>query len=62
MIDYAPIARIVLRYAVGAGVMGSEAIGNQLAADPDIVVAASLAIGIGVEAFYGLAKRRGWAS
>jgi preprotein translocase subunit Sec61beta len=58
--DYAPLARIVLRYLVGAGVMGSGAIGDTLAADPDLVLYVSLAIGAAVEGGYALAKRRGW--
>lgn len=60
--DYAPIARIILRYLVGAGVMGSTAVGDYLAADADLVLYASLAIGAAVEAAYGLAKRRGGAT
>ena len=60
--NYAPIARIVLRYVVGAGLLGSSVIGDQLAADPDIVFFASLALGAMVEAGYALAKRKGWAT
>ena len=58
--NYAPLARIVLRYVAGAGLMGSAVIGDQLAADPDLVFYASLAIGAVVEAFYVLATRKGW--
>ena len=60
--NYAPIARIVLRYVVGAGLLGSSVIGDQLAADPDIVFFASLALGAAVEGGYALAKRKGWAT
>ena len=59
--NYAPIARIVLRYIVGAGLMGSEQIGEQLAADPDIVFSTALAVGAAVEAAYAWAKRKGKA-
>ena len=54
------IARIALRYIVGGVIMGSEQIGEQLAADPDLVMAVAGLIGLGVEAFYVLAKRKGW--
>jgi hypothetical protein len=58
--QYAPIARIVLRYVIG-GVIGA-AQGNMLAADPDVVTVAALAIGAAVEGAYALAKRKGWAT
>ena len=58
--QYAPIARIFLRYVIG-GVIGA-AQGDMLAADPDVVTFAALAIGAAVEAAYALAKRRGWAT
>jgi len=57
--DYAPIVRIILRYVVGAGIMGSEQTGNMLAADPDIVVVGCLVLGAVVEGFYVLAKVSG---
>lgn len=60
--NYAPIARIFLRYIVGAGVMGSGQIGGALAADPDLVFYAALVIGAAVEAGYVVAKRKGWAT
>lgn len=60
--NYAPIARIILRYVVGAGIMGSAQIGGQLAADPDLVFYASLGIGAVVEAAYALSKRKGWST
>lgn len=59
---YAPLARILLRYAVGAGVAGSVTMGDRLAADPDLVLYASLAIGAIVEAAYVAAKRWGWST
>lgn len=57
--NYAPIVRIVLRYVVGAGVMGSVAIGEKLAADPDLVMMGSLALGAVVEFAYARAKMIG---
>lgn len=56
------IARILLRYVVGMGIAGSAIIGDQLATDPDIVMAVSAAIGVCVEWAYVIAKRRGWAT
>ena len=58
--EYAPIARIVLRYGVG-GILGWEA-GNILAGDPDVVVYIAMGIGFVVEAAYAFAKRKGWAT
>lgn len=55
--DWAPIVRIILRYVIGAGIMGSQQIGEQLAADPDLVVAGSLLLGAIVEGFYVYAKK-----
>lgn len=60
--NWAPAARILLRYAVGAGIMGSYALGDQLAADPDLVLYVSLGIGVVVEGIYTFAKKRGWAT
>ena len=57
---YAPIARIFLRYGVGL-VLGWEA-GDILAGDPDVVVYVAMGIGVIVEAVYGIAKRKGWAT
>lgn len=62
MRNYGPIVRIILRYVVGAGIMGSEAIGEALAANPDVVLIGSMVIGAAVEGGYALAKRRGWAT
>ncbi|MHC9236985.1 hypothetical protein ACX9MO_15255 [Pseudooceanicola sp. 502str34] len=61
---YAPIARIILRYLVGAllGYAGFETLGPVLAADPDIVAGLAILIGVVVERVYALAKRNGWAT
>lgn len=58
--NYAPIARIVLRYIIGLAV-GMDA-GRMLAGDPDVVTIAAIALGAAVEAIYALAKRKGWAT
>lgn len=56
--DYAPIARIVIRYIVGL-VIGADA--AQIAAgDPDLVTIVAAGVGVGVETVYAVAKRRGW--
>lgn len=60
--NWAPLARIILRYIAGAGVMSSMTLGNQLAADPDLVLYLSLGIGAAVEGAYAYAKRRGGAT
>lgn len=60
--NYAPLARIVLRYLVGAAIMGSSQIGEELAADPDVVMLVAAGIGAAVEAGYVLAKKRGWST
>ncbi len=62
---YAPIARIVLRYAVGAAVMygliGAET-GEYLVVDPDLTMIVGAAIGGIVEVAYAYAKKKGWAT
>ena len=58
--NYAPIARIILRYAVGAIVGASQA--ELMIGDPDIVSMLAMATGAAVEAAYVLAKRKGWAT
>lgn len=55
------IARIILRYVVGAVIMGSHQIGEQLATDPDLVMAVGGLVGLGIEVTYALAKRKGWS-
>lgn len=57
---YGPIARIVLRYGVGAVIGAAQ--GDMLAGDPDVVSLVALGIGALVEGAYALAKRRGWAT
>jgi len=58
--DYAPIARIIIRYVVGL-IVGVDTAGI-LAADPDVVTVAAIGIGAAVEVMYGIAKRKGWAT
>lgn len=60
--NYGPITRIILRYIVGAGIMGSSVIGDQLAADPDLIFYGSMAIGAVVEAAYAWSKKMGGAT
>jgi hypothetical protein len=59
-----PYVRIALRYGVGA-VIGYE-VGNQLAADPDVIAVATAAsaavVGFLTEGFYALARTWGWAT
>ena len=59
--NYAPIARIILRYLVGAAFMGSAALGEQLAADPDLVSMGAVGIAAVVEGAYAMAVKKGWA-
>jgi len=56
----AAIARIVIRYAVG--LVAGLAYGEQLAADPDIVMALAALVGMATEGAYALAKRKGWTT
>ena len=58
--DYAPIARIVIRYVVGL-IVGADTAGI-LAADPDVITMAAVDIGGAVEVLYAIAKRKGWAT
>ena len=51
--------RIALRYGIGAVAMGSPVIGEQLAADPDIVFAVSGLAALVVEGFYVASKKIG---
>ena len=53
------IARIILRYIVGAALMGNQQVGEMLAADPDIVIAVAGVVGVAVEVAYAYAKRKG---
>lgn len=65
MSAYAPLARIALRYIVGAGVMygliGAET-GEYLVIDPDLTLILSSVIGAAIEGVYAYAKRKGWAT
>lgn len=57
--DFAPIARIVLRY--GIGYLAGSNIGETLAMDQDAVMTLSLAMGAAVEWAYARAKAKGGA-
>jgi predicted alpha/beta hydrolase len=54
------IARIVLRYGVGA-VIGAQAAGV-LAGDADVVLIVAAGVGALTEGAYAMAKRRGWVT
>ena len=56
----AAIARIIIRY--GVGLVAGLAYGEQLAADPDIVMALAALVGVATEGAYALAKKRGWTT
>ena len=62
--NYAPIARIVIRYGVGV-VVGTET-AQFLAQDADVVsvlaLGISLAVGVVTEFAYSLAVKKGWAT
>jgi hypothetical protein len=58
--NYAPIARILIRYGVGL-IIGADA-ADLLAGDPDVVTVFAVALGGAVEVVYNLAKRKGWAT
>lgn len=61
----AVVSRIALRYLaaalVTAGYLDAD-LGNQISADPDLLMLLGLAIGAGVEMAYAAAKRLGWAT
>lgn len=61
----AVIARIALRYAaaalVTAGLLDAD-LGNQIGADPDLIMLVGLALGAGVEMAYAVAKKMRWAT
>lgn len=57
--DYAPYVRIFLRYVVGAVFFSAQPLGETLAADPDLVMALSGAVGAIIEAAYMYARRKG---
>lgn len=58
--NYAPLARILLRYGVGIA-LGTE-VGQLLAGDADMVAVVALLIGAATEVVYAQAKKRGWAT
>ena len=58
--DYAPLARIAVRYGVGL-VLGANA-ADLIAGDPDIMALIAAGIGVAVEAVYVFAKKKGWAT
>ncbi len=56
--------RIFLRYLAGYLVLKGlvpQDMANQIAADPDIAAALGLTVMVGVEGFYFLAHKFGWA-
>lgn len=61
----AVIARIALRYLaaalVTAGYLDAD-LGQQIGADPDLIMLVGLALGAAVEMAYAAAKRLGWAT
>lgn len=58
----APIARNILRFAAG-GIGGAAYVGKApLELNDDMVVLLSIFVGMAVEVFYFIAKRRGWAT
>jgi hypothetical protein len=58
--DWAPWARIIIRYGVGV-IVGADSAG-MLAGDADVVTIVALGIGGAVEVLYAIAKRKGWAT
>lgn len=57
------IARIIARYLSGAMVtygLISADVGNEVATDPDVILALGAAIGILTEAVYAVALKKGW--
>lgn len=62
MNQYAPLARILLRYLAGISLGGAPIIGPALAVDPDMVKITAAVIGGSVEGFYYLAKKYGGAT
>lgn len=61
----AVLSRIALRYLaaalVTAGYLDAD-LGNQIGADPDILMLLGTALGIGVELAYAVARRLGWTT
>ena len=61
----AVLSRIILRYLaaalVTAGYLDAD-LGQQIGADPDILILVGGAIGLAVEMAYAAAKRLGWTT
>lgn len=57
--QFAPIARILIRYVVG--LMIGVDLADTLAGDPDVVTVVALALGAAVEFAYSMAVKYGWA-
>lgn len=61
----AVISRILLRYAaaalVTAGLLDAD-VGQQIGADPDVLILVGGAVGLAVEMTYAVARRLGWAT
>jgi hypothetical protein len=61
----AVLARIGLRYLaatlVTAGYLDAD-LGNQIGADPDLIMLVGLALGAGVEMAYAVAKKMRWST
>lgn len=60
--NYAPIARILLRYLTGVSFGGAYLISEQIATDPEVIMIAASAIAGVVELLYAIAVKRGWAT
>lgn len=56
------IARIFLRYVVGALFAGSPMLAEKLSTDPDIIMMVAAGVGFAIEGVYAIAKKRGWAT
>lgn len=56
MNPYLAWARIILRYGIGA--VAGLTVGEQIAADQDLVLVVSGGLAMAVEAFYEFARRR----
>ena len=61
----AVLSRIALRYLaaalVTAGYLDAD-LGNQIGADPDLLILAGAAIGLAAEMAYAAARKLGWAT